>query len=484
VDEAPTIAAPPEERGGEPDQGDAAHPARRIPEVRWDRWFLVVAILFGVFLAVGTPPLQEHDAIGHLVRVDRMSRGTFVEPLDADGQTSAPIDGCLNGFIRTHTALGLTYDHMRLRDNWRTVRCERPTSLTISTSALTSPVPYMSNLVGYAGAKALGAGIAVRVLAARLTSLAAYVAAVWFALRLAPKGRAVLFAVAVLPSSLALAAGVHADSTGIAAAILAVALTLRARERPSRGVLVALAVSLVVVALAKNLYSPLVLLVLLVPAGAFADRWARRRYVAVTGLAAGLAVAAWSSYVARTRYVLPGFGIDSEKAQTFVVHHPLSFLASMWRGLWDPFVRETTLPGFVEVLGGMRGDHVGHVYGDLPPLAIFWVAVAVLALAVFADPGRTPRSDPRARRLIALVIGVIVVATVLLIYLGMALTANAPGTRALVWAQGRYFIPIVPLLAFAAGRRLRLQPEIALAVPAGSLFLLTWVAWRLFVVFS
>jgi uncharacterized membrane protein len=436
-----------------------------------------------VFLAVATPPLQEHDAVNHLVRVDRMSRGILVEPLDADGRTDASIDGCLNGFINYHTVHGLTAAHLHLGDNWHAVPCAKPSTVPIPSSALTSPVPYVPSLVGYAGAKALGRSVAARLLAARLTGLAAYVVAVWVALRLAPKGRAVLFAVAVLPSSLALAAGVHADSTGIAAAILAVALTLRARERPNRGVLVALAASLVVVALSKNLYSPLVLLVLLVPAGAFADRWARRRYVAVTGLVAGLAVALWSSYVARTRYVLPGFGVDSEKAQTFVVHHPLSFLAATWRGLWDPFVRDATLPGFVEVLAGMRGNRVGHVYGDLPPLAIFGVAAIVLALAVLADPGRAPRGDPRSRRLIALVTGAIVVASVLLVYLGMALTANPPGADRLIWAQGRYFIPLVPLLAFAAGRRLRLQPQIALAVPLGSLFLLGWVAWRVFVVF-
>jgi hypothetical protein len=203
----------------------------------------------------------------------------------------------------------------------------------------------------------------------------------------------------------------------------------------------------------------------------------------VTGLAAGLAVVAWSSHVSRTRYVVAGFGVDSEKAQTYVAHHPLAFLASTWRGLWDPFVREITLPGFVEVLGGMRGSRVAYTYGDLPPLAIFGVAAAVVALAVFADPGRAPRSNARSRRLIALVTGAIVVATVLLVYLGMALTANPPGADTLIWAQGRYFLPLVPLLAFAAGRRLRLQPQIALAVPLGSVFLLGWVAWRVFVVF-
>jgi uncharacterized membrane protein len=88
-----------------------------------------------------------------------------------------------------------------------------------------------------------------------------------------------------------------------------------------------------------------------------------------------------------------------------------------------------------------------------------------------------------ARRRIAAVCAAIVAATVLLVYVGIALTANPPGVDTLVWIQGRYFIPLAALLAFAAGRQLRHQSQVALAVPAGSLLLLLWIGWRVFVVF-
>jgi Predicted membrane protein (DUF2142) len=481
VDTAPATpgATAPSDAGAPP----AGPPAGRLPRVRWDAWFLVVAIVYGVFLAVATPPLQEHDAVGHLIRVDRMSRGTFVEPLDGDGLTNASIDGCVRGFIDHHSLRGGSGEPLDLRGHWADVPCTEATSTGIPTSSLTSPVPYLPNAVGYTAVKALGGGVGPRVLGARLASLAVYVGLVFAALRLAPKGRSVLFVVAVLPSSLALAASLHADALGIAAAVLAVALTLRARERPTRGVLVTLAVTVVVLALAKNLYSPHVLLVALVPAVAFADARARLRYLALTAGAWAVAFGAWSQYAARQHYALPPFGIDSREAQSFILDHPFHFLRSTWNGLWDPFVREITLPGFVEVLGGMRGPLMTHTYGDLPPLALFGVAALVLALAVFADPGPERPRDTAARRRTALVCGLVAVAGVLLVYLGMALTANPPGADTLVWAQGRYFIPLVPLLAFAAGRRLRHQPQIALAVPAGSLVLLAWVGWRISVVF-
>lgn len=493
VGATPTTAAPPagEEAPEAPDASASSTGSTSSREsassvgsrIAWDRWFVVLAVVFGVFLAVATPPLQEHDAAGHLVRVDRMSRGTFVEPLDDEGRTAASVDGCLRAFIDHHSARGASGDPLDLGGNWAAVRCTEPTTMPIPTSSLTSPVPYVANAAGYTAVKAVGGGVNARVLGARLASLAAYIAAVWAALRLAPKGRALLFAVALLPSSLALAASVHADATGIAAAILAVALVLRARDRPSRAVLVGLGATLVVLALSKNLYSPFLLLLLLVPAAAFAGRRARLGYLAATAGAGVVAVAAWSSYAARNHYVLPPFGVDSEEAQSFIVHHPLSFLASVWRGLWDPFVRDVTIPGFVEVLGGLRGPRVDHLYGDLAPLAIVAVAALVLALAVLADPGPAVPRHSGARRRIAAVCAAIVAATVLLVYVGIALTANPPGVDTLVWIQGRYFIPLAALLAFAAGRQLRHQSQVALAVPAGSLLLLLWIGWRVFVVF-
>lgn len=476
VNDTTTIAAPQL-------QDEGLSTSRRLPEVPWSRCFVVLATVFGVFFALATPPLQEHDAVAHLIRVDRMSRGMFVESLDDEGQTSASFDGCLSGFITHHSVRGLSDASLDWGGNWEAVECTRRSRQPIPNSSLTAPVPYIPNVVGYTAAKALGGGVNVRVLAARLASLAAYVAVVWGALRLAPKGRAVLFAVALLPSSLALAASVHADSTGIAAAILAVALTLRAREHPSRAVLAGLAATLAVLALAKNLYAPFVLLVLLVPARAFPDRRAWRWYMGITAGIASVLFVAWSTYTARIHYVIPVLDIDSEEARDYVVGHPLGFLHSAWNGVWDPWFREVTLPGFVEVLGGMRPTHVDHVYGDLPPLAIVGVAAAVLALAVLADPGATPRGQTHQRRRVAVVTGLVAAASVTLIYLGMALTANPPGARTLLWAQGRYFIPIVALLAFAAGRRSRHQEAFALAVPAGSLFLLGWVGCRVFVVF-
>jgi uncharacterized membrane protein len=322
----------------------------------------------------------------------------------------------------------------------------------------------------------------VRELAARITNVACYIAVVWLALRLATKGRALLFAVALLPSSLALASGLHPDALGIAIAILAVALVLRLREQPSRVLLTALAVDLVVVAVCKNLYSPLVLLLLLVPAAAFASKRQRWAYVAGTAAVGLLTTVLWLSQVSKIHYRLDMLNIDSKASTTWITHHPFGFLHQVWNGLWDPFIRHVTLPGLVEVLGGLRPSRTTQLAGDLVPLPVALLAIAVLVVAVHADPGPAGVRRSRDRLPVLAVTLTCAVGCVLLIFFGLALTANAAGASTITSVQGRYLLPVIPLAAFAAGRRVQ-TAAVPWVVPAGTLFFLLWVTARFFVVF-
>ncbi len=462
-----------------------AEAERRRPTIRWSRWFLIVAVPWGLFLVVATPPLQEPDAAAHLVRMDQFVHGVITEPIDSKGQVAPMVDGCLTGFIDHHAARAASPLALHPTDNWSAVRCSTPRRWRIDNSALTSPIPYLTGAVGYGAVDIVGGGVNVRYLAARLTGLAAYLLAAWAAIRFAPRGRGVLFAVAVLPSSLSLAASLHADTTGIWAALLAVSMVLRLTDgqtRPRRRELAALATLVTVLALSKNLYSPFILLLLLVPAATFTTKRARWTYVGGVGGFAALLGGIWAAYASKIRYQIQAFGIDSQAAIDHIVHHPVSFIQASWSGLLHPMMRHDTIPGIVQTLGAGRHSKVPPVFGDVAPLPIAIFACALIVTAMLADPGITHRSR-RARRTTTLVAWIIACSCTALIFLGIAVTANPPGAPTILWVQGRYFLPLLPLAAFSHIRRPRLQPVASRIVPIGSLALLCWMTMRLVVIF-
>jgi hypothetical protein len=106
----------------------------------------------------------------------------------------------------------------------------------------------------------------------------------------------------------------------------------------------------------------------------------------------------------------------------------------------------------------------------------------VLVVAVHADPGPAGVRRSRDRLLVLAVTLTCAVGCVLLIFFGLALTANAAGASTITSVQGRYLLPVIPLAAFAAGRRVQ-TAAVPWVVPAGTLFFLLWVTARFFVVF-
>ena len=98
----------------------------RLPTVRWDRLFVALALLFGLFFAIATPPLQEHDAANHVVRIDEITKGRLAQPIDSDGNVAPTIDACTRAFLVHHTERGAAGQPLDFGGNWAAVPCTAP----------------------------------------------------------------------------------------------------------------------------------------------------------------------------------------------------------------------------------------------------------------------------------------------------------------------------------------------------------------------
>jgi uncharacterized membrane protein len=96
---------------------------------------------------------------------------------------------------------------------------------------------------------------------------------------------------------------------------------------------------------------------------------------------------------------------------------------------------------------------------------------------------QTTRRDVRS---VLAVTFLVVLASTTLIFLGIRLTSVAFDSNTTKWVQGRYFLPLTPLLALPvtaiwAGRRR--VPSWTWAIPLASAALLGWVVVRAIVLF-
>ncbi len=460
-----------------------------------ERIVLVAGLVFGIAFALLTPPLVGYDEPIHFLRADQVAHGQAFATRHGDqlgGRVPAGLvtdlgrllqDGL---FARDHTDF---LHHLGDRpprgpsvfQNW-------------SSAAVYSPVPYAPAAALMAIGRAFGASTLLLLYLGRLGGLVATVGLLALAVARMPSRRWMLAAVALLPVTVFQAAMLSIDGVTLALALLVVALALDVAATPpgavQRGRLVEIALATVALGLTKP---PYILFAL-----AFAIPWRRhggRVRTVITGsvVAAFALTAAWSAY-ASSIYVAPTLNtqfralatgpygafthVDTQAQERYVLHHPFAFLRTIGH-----------------TLSAYSGDLLRQTVAQLPlwvvPVAFVVVAYAILAATVaipdtelHAGAPAPPRLGWRSRALLGAIAAVTFGALMLLAYTGW----NAVRSPRVEAFQGRYLLPLIPLLLLAVPSRAatpgtgresasaRIRLPLTAAIGTASLVLLT-VAW-------
>jgi hypothetical protein len=466
-------------------------------------WFLAVALVAGLAFMAVIPPGGGPDEPNHFRRVWQLAHGQVSPAVAPDGEVLESFPACDALYLERMQAHPVPFPRQSL---WHTpAGCagRRPITVSMGNTALNSPATYLAPAAAVAVAVRVGLGVPGQFLAARLASLAAFLAIVFVALRLAPaRWRPLLFLVACLPVSLELASTVSSDGMPIALSLLAVALVLRLRADPDAPGwwTAALGVTLVVLAVSKNTYGPLALLIFLVPAERFgvpgAQRWLKR--LAAPALAV-LLVGWWASQTHRIRHVMQPAGpfahVDLREQMLWVVHHPVGFLDAVARGMQSGKALDSVALGAVHHYYIVRAT---GPFAKVPPLTGQVLGALALALAVAlvigslvsgergseVDVGGPGAAGPitgirtGTRHAIELAVLVVVaIATTLLIDVGVYASVDPIGSKSVALVQGRYFIELFPLVALAVAIVRKERPGNvrwhAVVAVAGSVVLLT-----------
>lgn len=421
--------------------------------------FLLLALPLGLWFAVMTPLGDVADEPAHLMRAAALLDGSIV----GHRETITLPDG------RPVAAAGILVDPVweamsRSRDPVDVSRVAVPAPDPISgtgpwgterrfhalyTIGTYFPAFYAPAALGLAAGRIVGATPRQAATLGRLAALLTYVILACAALALTRRGRLLLFVTLALPMSLSLAGSFNHDGLIIATSALAAALLTRVRtgdasarlRHPAYGFA---AISIALVVLAKPPYAPLALALLLplTRLGLLARAAIVLLAVLPGILWAGFAMATVATPVPRTAYeagpLWPGlrpatFQSTDPKAQLNVLAAaparlltlPAGYLFTIKHMIW---LARTG----IGCLGWLDRPIPALLYG-LWPLAFFGALQA----------GGRARAGLRREGLLLLMAGL---ACLWAILLSQYLTWTNVGESRIDGPQGRYLLPLLPLI--------------------------------------
>jgi uncharacterized membrane protein len=460
----------------EPVVAEAPAPAGRRRPWGPEHVFAPLLAGFGLLFAFGIPPGQGADEPSHFPRAYHVSEGHLFPVMQNNwewggGNLPASVQRVVNAFFQVGNRPDLQVDLKQYKRLRRTpLAPEERLAIIYPTAAHYTFVPYLPSAAAIAVARAAGLGPLGLFYAGRLANLALGVFALFWAVRLCPVGKLVLGMTALIPIAVQQFATFSPDASTLSAAFLLIAVLLRLALQagpPVGGRTVALLLGLTVwLALCKVPYVLLLLLYLGVPAARLGGRW---RYLGVAG---GLAVAVLCclplidngrSYVPNRMNGNPEVSIDRQKQEirddpgryALVVAATVAVHSQMW----------------VDQLGCF-----GWLDTPMNPLALHLYLLVLLVVAL-AAPAEGPPPPLRVKALALATCGVCFVVIVTACFV----CGCPPGSELVYGPQGRYFLPLLPLLLLALPHRvIRVQADprvlLSLAAASGAALLLVAVA--------
>jgi uncharacterized membrane protein len=425
---------------------------------------LIVGAIFGGSMVFLTPPFDVPEEWQHFFRSYQCSQG-IVYSSSREGvpggdipSSMCAVSDAIQGPIRNEYQFKIPPETLRAAwskplDPARTEYAQFPVT------ARYSPVPYLPAAAAMRAGQLAGLTALEELYAGRAGTLIGYlflvVAAVW----IMPVQKWLMALVALMPTSVFLAASVSADALSIAFPLLAFAMILRLALQPSsvdRRNLRWLAATLLLVGLVKPAYVLMACFFVIVPQDKFASRgecWRARASMIGLPLAAGLA---WVLSV-RGLCVPLRPGVDVTGQAHWILANPWPFAKRVIARLADGYL----YAGIIATLGW------GTVWIASKVYYIYWTGL--LAAAVF-DGSRDEvqvRIEARAFSYWVFLLVMAAIATITF------LMWHPVGDNPIHGVQSRYFVPVLPLMLlpirakakWASSRYARwLVPAVAIAV--------------------
>lgn len=433
-------------------------------------FFVFFALLSGLIFVVINPPGFGLDERAHFMRTYLVSHGEMTpQLLQPQNEVGAYLPENLTQFVGTSTRDLLDNDTSRFFVNRQYMDREAYTQFfherfsdekindpgangQLLAANAYSPLGYVHMAVASRLAEVAGLPLMYSLYFARLANLILYVAVVFLAIKIIPKYKWVIAAVALLPPAIYQASSLSLDPLVTALSFLAVAYAAKfwfgPRGQIGNRELVIVSAIFVAIALIKTPYVCIALLFVFLPSNRFKMVKYSYYWKVVLSTATFLAALAWvyANRLVTPSLVLlqPGHANVSEQIQ-YILHNPVKVLATIARTHYEA-IDHTLSSLLARVSDRQVGMPNAIVY------ILFVLSSGLVALFHYKKDNKDALLSGDESKYLNILLGLVPLAVIMLVSLTLYVTFTPVGATVAQGIQGRYFLPILPLVLIFLSR--------------------------------
>ena len=420
--------------------------------------FIYVSCIFGILFLILIPPIQAPDEGSHFKKAYVMSEGKFF-PEIKDGQEGFYISETLLDYIKEQEDIIEDTD-----TKWsytESIAAERQSTVygkevfaSFSTAA-TNPIGHIVPMAGIIVAKVVAViagrepSVVMMLYFARLFCLILYVVCVSAAICLTPILKKTFCMIGLMPMALFISSSVSYDGLLIGAAFIFTALCFRLlfkeETRVNKYYIIAIGIIAFIFYAIKIVYLPLFLLILFVPKDKYKNQERLKSLAAILFIMAWLIILFKIPGLFRENAAVASDPSTSEQLM-FVLKNPLDYLHTFFSTIKqnrDYFVSSTV---------GVFGLIDTFLYAVVVyPYVFLLFVVGFLEISL---ENVSVRWYERVSVIISVLAGIFGCFLAMYIYWTSIIEGGGIGVNHIEGVQGRYFIPLMPVLFLCFGNKM------------------------------
>ena len=413
--------------------------------IKIENIFLYTVPVICLFYIICMPTFKNHDELYHWFRSYEVSIGKFVEGIDGDTLGTKMPENIVKPLTDDWTTL--TYGDVEAYLDLG-LEPENEATLYSETSAVYSFIQYLPQAIGIFITRIFTDKVLLLAYGGRIMNMIVSVGLIYLAIKKIPFGKKAILLLSYIPIAIEGFSSLSPDAMTISVAFLYIAyiMSLAFHKKDQiigKKQIIILLVMSIVMALCKIVYIPLVLLMFMIPKEKFKNKQKIKPLIMIVIIACVINLL-WLGFSSNyLKYFREG---DSAVQVKTVLTHPIEYIQNCLYTL--------ALNGDDYILT-MFGGELG--WGELIKVH------TVVPYILFVFMIWLTLTDKTIKNTFALYQKIVIALTILavggLIFTSLFVQWTTCGSDSIAGIQGRYFIPILPLLMLLVGSQIKLKSE-------------------------